>query len=101
METFDIPAWVITFMPLLVLVVTFLLAKVPAIAEFGPRNIGAVVSCALAAVVILLNPPVLAGADVMDYLTVIVGLVGYWWKGAQAIFDLFTGQLGLPESHAS
>lgn len=101
MGEFEVPSWVITFMPLLVLVVTFLVAKVPQLAALGKRNLGAIVACITAIVVIALNPPVLAGGDVMEYVSAVVALILYWWKGAQIIFDLFTGQIGTPESHAT
>lgn len=100
MSEFTVPSWVVTFMPLVVLVVTYLCAKVPAFAEWGPRNVGAAVSLVLAGVVLALNPPVIAGANVMDYAGAIVALTLGWWKGAQLIYDLFTGQLGTPEAHA-
>lgn len=100
MSDFVVPSWVVTFMPLVVLVVTYLCAKLPAFAEWGPRNVGAVVALVLAAVCIALDPPVLSGVTVMDYAGALVALTLSWWKGAQIIYDLFTGQLGTPEAHA-
>lgn len=98
MET--LPPWVIVFMPLVVLVVTFLANRVPALAQFGPRNIGAVVSFVIAAIAVATEPPVLAGADVMELAAAVVALVLYWWKTAQVVYDLFTGQLATPDGHA-
>lgn len=101
METFEVPSWVVTFMPLVVLVITFLVARIPAFATIGKRNLGAVVACVLAVIVIALDPPVVAGEGVMEFMGAAVGLVLYWWKGAQMVYDLFTGQLAAPDTHAT
>jgi hypothetical protein len=100
MTDFVVPGWLLTFMPLVVLAITFLCARVPALAAYGKRNIGAVVAIVLAAIVIVLDPPELVAGNAMDYAAAVAAVVTYWWKGAQVIYDLITGQLATPERHA-
>jgi len=88
-----LPTWVVTVLPLIVLVVTCLCKRVPLFERIGPRNIGAIVSIVLAAVIVVQNPPVIAGESWFEVAAAFVGVVMWGWKMAQAIYDLLTGQL--------
>jgi hypothetical protein len=100
MADFVVPGWVVTFMPLLVLAITWLCRRVPELARYGPRNLGAAVSLVIAAIAVAADPPAVAGADLMEYIASAIAAALYWWKAAQVVYDVFTGQLATPERHA-
>lgn len=101
MAEFEVPSWIVTFMPIIVLAVTWACRRVPQLAQYGPRNIGAAVSLVIAAIAVIAEPPAVSGADLMTYVASVVAALLYWWKGAQVVYDMITGQLATPERHAA
>lgn len=107
-----IPAWVIGLVPVLVMVITYVLAKVPALAAFGKRNIVYVVAAVLGLPVTLAALPAAPGfppfgGDLQTFVAALVAWGGWWWaawllytKAAQAVYDLINGQLTTPEGAA-
>ena len=96
---FIVPEWVATLLPLIVLGVTFLVNKIPAIAAFGPRNLSAVVAIVITAIVVVLNPPALPSGEIMSVIEGFIALMLWAWKGAQTVYDALTGQLMTPSGH--
>lgn len=100
MSDFTVPSWVVGILPLVAIVITWVVLRVPVLADLGKRNVAAVVAFVITCIVVWTDHPAVGGADVMAYAGSIVGLLLYVWKGAQIIYDLLTGQLNTPDGHA-
>lgn len=101
MENLEIPAAVFGVLPVLAVVITWLVRKVPALAAFGPRNLAALVAFGLSiGLVVAARPVYVPTANVVELLGWILSIGTVVYKTAQVIFDLLTGQLASPDGHA-